>query len=51
LIGGGAPAVGTDPDPANARAIRAYEKARFVAWREGPGWEGARALLMVRFAS
>lgn len=27
----GAPAVGTDPHPDNARAIRAYEKAAFVA--------------------
>lgn len=27
----GAPAIGTDPDPANTRAIRAYEKAGFQA--------------------
>ena len=30
LFARGAPAVGIDPDPANARAIRAYEKAGFV---------------------
>ena len=47
LLASGAPAIGTDPHPDNARAIRAYEKAGFVA-------EGARvtewgpALLMVR---
>lgn len=29
LFAQGAPAVGVDPDPANARAIRAYEKAGF----------------------
>lgn len=29
LFAEGAPAVGTDPHPANARAIRAYEKAGF----------------------
>ena len=31
LLAGGAPAVGTDPHPDNARAIRAYEKAGFLA--------------------
>lgn len=30
LLQGGAPAIGTDPHPSNARAIRAYEKAGFV---------------------
>ena len=34
LFAEGAPAIGTDPDPDNARAIRAYEKAGFVAGRE-----------------
>jgi aminoglycoside 6'-N-acetyltransferase len=29
LLAGGTPRVVTDPDPANARAIRAYEKAGF----------------------
>jgi aminoglycoside 6'-N-acetyltransferase len=47
LFAAGAPAVGTDPDPANARAIRAYEKAGFVALREAPDTEGATVLLMV----
>ena len=47
LIAAGTPRVITDPDPANARAIRAYEKAGFratevVDTRSGP------ALLMVR---
>ena len=45
----GAPRIVTDPDPANARAIRAYEKAGFekagmVETPDGP------ALLMVRNA-
>src|SRR6266446_4555981 len=46
LLAGGASRVITDPDPANARAIRAYEKAGFCRDRlvETPG--GA-ALLMV----
>jgi aminoglycoside 6'-N-acetyltransferase len=47
LLAAGAPRVITDPDPANARAIRAYEKAgfcrdRIVETPDGP------ALLMVR---
>ena len=47
LLASGAPRVVTDPDPANARAIRAYEKAgfrrdRLVDTPDGP------ALLMVR---
>ncbi len=47
LLTAGAPRVITDPDPANLRAIRAYEKAGFhsdrvVDTRSGP------ALLMVR---
>ena len=50
LFAAGAPAVGTDPDPANARAIRAYEKAGFTALRETPDWEGVPVLLMVREA-
>jgi len=45
----GAPRIVTDPDPANTRAVRAYEKAGFekagmVATPDGP------ALLMVRNA-
>ena len=47
LLATGVPRVITDPDPANARAIRAYEKAgferdRMVETPDGP------ALLMVR---
>jgi aminoglycoside 6'-N-acetyltransferase len=46
LLAAGAPRVVTDPDPANGRAVRAYEKAgfrkdRMVATPDGP------ALLMV----
>jgi aminoglycoside 6'-N-acetyltransferase len=43
----GAPRVVTDPDPANARAIRAYEKAGFRKDREVETPDG-RALLMIR---
>ena len=39
----------TDPDPANARAIRAYEKAGFRKDRLVDTPDG-RALLMVRDA-
>jgi aminoglycoside 6'-N-acetyltransferase len=47
LLASGVPRVVTDPDPANARAIRAYQKAgfqrdRIVDTPDGP------ALLMVR---
>jgi aminoglycoside 6'-N-acetyltransferase len=49
LLQKGAPRVVTDPDPANSRALRAYEKAgfekdRMVETPDGP------ALLMVRSA-
>lgn len=47
LMRAGAPAIGTDPDPDNARAIRAYEKAGFVAGEERDTQWG-RCLLMVR---
>lgn len=47
LFAQGAPAVGTDPHPSNARAIRAYEKAGFVRDVE-QDTEWGRALLMVR---
>jgi aminoglycoside 6'-N-acetyltransferase len=47
LLAQGTPRVVTDPDPANRRAIRAYEKAGFRA-----GWEvetlDGRAILMLR---
>lgn len=47
LFAEGAPTVGTDPDPANARAIRAYEKAGFAAVAETLDWEGDPTLLML----
>jgi aminoglycoside 6'-N-acetyltransferase len=47
LIETGAPRVLTDPDPANKRAVRAYEKARFRADRLVDTPNGP-ALLMVR---
>lgn len=50
LLAEGAPSVGTDPDPTNARAIRAYEKAGFTALRETLDWEGEPTLLMLRHA-
>ena len=49
LLAAGTPRVVTDPDPANARAIRAYEKAGFVRDREVDTPDGI-ALLMVRDA-
>jgi aminoglycoside 6'-N-acetyltransferase len=49
LIAAGAPRIITDPDPANARAIRAYEKAGFAKDRLVDTPDGT-ALLMVRNA-
>jgi aminoglycoside 6'-N-acetyltransferase len=49
LLASGTPRVVTDPDPTNARAIRAYEKAGFVRDREVDTPDGI-ALLMVRDA-
>jgi aminoglycoside 6'-N-acetyltransferase len=49
LLSGGTPRVVIDPDPANARAIRAYEKAGFARDRIVDTPDG-RALLMVRDA-
>ncbi len=48
LFAEGAPAVGTDPHPDNARAIRAYEKAGFVRGEERDS-DWGRCLLMTRF--
>jgi aminoglycoside 6'-N-acetyltransferase len=47
LLGSGTPRVVTDPDPANARAVKAYEKAGFQKTRLVDTPDG-RALLMVR---
>jgi len=49
LLAFGAPRIVTDPDPANARAIRAYEKAGFEKVRMVDTPDGP-ALLMVRNA-
>ncbi len=46
LLAAGTPRVVTDPDPANTRAIRAYEKAGFCKDRVVDTPDG-RALLMV----
>ena len=50
LIRAGTPRVLTDPDPANARAIRAYEKAGFTKDRLIDTPDGI-ALLMTRDAN
>ena len=52
LIAGGAPRIITDPDPANARAIRAYEKAGFQRDREVDTPDGLRgaSVALVRAA-
>jgi len=49
LLQKGAPRIVTDPDPANSRALRAYEKAGFVIDRTVTTPDGP-ALLMVRSA-
>jgi aminoglycoside 6'-N-acetyltransferase len=49
LLEAGIPLVVTDPDPANIRAVRAYEKAGFQKVRPVNTPDG-RALLMVRNA-
>jgi len=49
LVKSGTPRVVTDPDPANARAVRAYEKAGFEKLRLVDTPDG-RALLMVHDA-
>jgi aminoglycoside 6'-N-acetyltransferase len=46
-LAAGAPRIVTDPDPANARAIRAYEKSGFTKDRIVDTPDGA-ALLMIR---
>ncbi len=47
LLKCGTPRIVIDPDPSNPRAIRAYEKAGFIAQREVDTPDG-RALLMIR---
>jgi aminoglycoside 6'-N-acetyltransferase len=49
LLAAGTPCIITDPKAANARAVRAYEKAGFLKQREVDTPDG-RALLMVRNA-
>jgi aminoglycoside 6'-N-acetyltransferase len=49
LVGSGTPRVVTDPDPANRRAVRAYEKAGFKSTGLVDTPDG-RALLMVHDA-
>lgn len=49
LFAAGAPAIGTDPHPANARAIRAYEKAGFAIASEPLDTCWGRAILMERW--
>jgi aminoglycoside 6'-N-acetyltransferase len=49
LLKAGTPCVVTDPDPANSRAVRAYEKAGFEKIRLVDTPDGS-ALLMVRNA-
>lgn len=46
LFAAGAPAIGTDPHPDNARAIRAYEKAGFAVTGGPVETPWGRALLM-----
>lgn len=48
LFEDGAPAIGTDPHPDNARAIRAYEKAGFKAVTGPVDTRWGRAILMER---
>jgi aminoglycoside 6'-N-acetyltransferase len=46
LFAAGAPAVGTDPNPSNARARRAYERAGFAVTSEPVDTPWGRAILM-----
>ena len=49
LFASGAPAIGTDPHPENARAIRAYEKAGFTVASPAMDTRWGRAILMERW--
>lgn len=46
LFAAGAPAVGTDPHPANVRAVRAYEKAGFSITSQPMDTQWGHAILM-----
>ena len=50
LFAAGAPVVGTDPDPSNDRAVRAYRNAGFEPVREALDGESERVLLMLCWA-
>ncbi len=50
LFEAGAPAVGTDPHPANARARRAYEKAGFTVVSEPLDTPWGHSILMERWS-
>ncbi|MBC7976839.1 MAG: GNAT family N-acetyltransferase [Myxococcales bacterium] len=50
LFAAGAPAIGTDPHPDNARARRAYEKAGFQVASPPIDTRWGRAILMERWA-
>jgi len=49
LFAAGAPAIGTDPDPDNLRARRAYQKAGFTAVSGPVETRWGRAILMERW--
>jgi aminoglycoside 6'-N-acetyltransferase len=49
LFAAGAPAIGTDPHPDNARAIRAYEKVGFVIAGGPRDTPWGQAILMERW--
>jgi aminoglycoside 6'-N-acetyltransferase len=49
LFTAGAPAIGTDPDPDNLRARRAYQKAGFTAVSGSVDTRWGRAVLMERW--
>lgn len=51
LLAGGAPMVVVDPDPANLRAIAAYERAGFHKHRVTPCEDGDRVQVMTKSAS
>ena len=46
LMSAGAPAVRTDPDPSNERAVRAYRRAGYANVAIRPGEDGDPVLVM-----